>query len=489
MTRIITSLAAFFCLLSSLNSQAIFLKFDENCMNRLEYTGEDSATPYVSYSAKQGDKKFLLFDVGKENTKWDKDLPGKLTYCNAMKMDNELVRQVNTGSVKMYIVRESPTHYNVSMVDKASYFEEYGSAVDFVTEDADFVLYKDNLVSEVNLAKPSSRMQVYLDGTLKVSCLTGYILTKREFSGSAAFKEYVFIPGIGIAEKNSVTAGGRAISLKLNRIAGKSYQQVLNETCDQIQASYYDEAITSSGVPESYGDFTSRGQETPKSYDGDPCAPSQTAGIHTVQKGETLYSISRRYGVTVDQINTWNKLANSSILSICQQLYVKEPSSGSGTATGSSTSSTTTGKGGGDYTGQAYWINAPQVHTVKPGETVSGLAKLFGYTEERFRKMNSLGASEQIYPGQKLRTTDCVCPTLESTTKDQPLPYDAESGVMTAKTGADVYFRPIKVHQVQKSETLFSIAKLYNTTVDRILELNGMKKGDSLQPNQRIYVQ
>jgi LysM repeat protein len=120
------------------------------------------------------------------------------------------------------------------------------------------------------------------------------------------------------------------------------------------------------------------------------------------------------------------------------------------------------------------------------------LAKMYGYTEERFRKMNSLGATERIYSGQKLRTNDCVCPTLESTTKDMPLPYEAETGRITTATQsaeADVYFRPVKVHQVKGSDTLFSIAKQYNTSVERIMELNGLKKGDAIKPNQKLYVQ
>lgn len=34
---------------------------------------------------------------------------------------------------------------------------------------------------------------------------------------------------------------------------------------------------------------------------------------HTVQKQETLYSISRRYGVTIQQLTDWNKLGNTAI--------------------------------------------------------------------------------------------------------------------------------------------------------------------------------
>jgi len=101
--------------------------------------------------------------------------------------------------------------------------------------------------------------------------------------------------------------------------------------------------------------------------------------------------------------------------------------------------------------------------------------------------------------GQRLRTNDCNCPTLETSTKDSPLPYEEQSGALTSKDGTytqqravdnkDVYYRPITVHLVKSTDTWYSIAKLYNTSVERILELNGMTKDDKLTTDQRIYVQ
>lgn len=45
---------------------------------------------------------------------------------------------------------------------------------------------------------------------------------------------------------------------------------------------------------------------------------------HTVVNGETLYSIARKYGVQVDQIKTWNKLVSDSI-SAGQKLEIRAP--------------------------------------------------------------------------------------------------------------------------------------------------------------------
>ena len=45
---------------------------------------------------------------------------------------------------------------------------------------------------------------------------------------------------------------------------------------------------------------------------------------HTVRKGETLYGLSRKYNVSVDQLRTWNNLTSNSVLSIGQVIMIKK---------------------------------------------------------------------------------------------------------------------------------------------------------------------
>lgn len=46
--------------------------------------------------------------------------------------------------------------------------------------------------------------------------------------------------------------------------------------------------------------------------------------VHVVQSGETLYSISKKYGITIEDLREWNNLNDSNGLSIGQQLYISE---------------------------------------------------------------------------------------------------------------------------------------------------------------------
>ena len=49
-----------------------------------------------------------------------------------------------------------------------------------------------------------------------------------------------------------------------------------------------------------------------------------TSTYHTVVKGDTLYRLSRTYGVTIEQLKQWNNLTDN-IISIGQRLIVSQP--------------------------------------------------------------------------------------------------------------------------------------------------------------------
>ncbi len=492
------------------NAQAIYLKMDEKCMDRLEYSSGDTDNPYVSYSFNLGGNRLASFDVGAESKRWETTMPGKLTLCSSLKVDEELVNKVNKGTTKLYVVRETETHYHVAPIEKASLLSTDGRTMDFKSDGASFSINLNNLISGVNLALPGSNSEFYLEGTINYQCLRGYIIQKKERSESKSFKEYVIVPELGIVERSSVSKTGFADDIvrdnqyRLAMVDAIQFKTVVSEICDRTQSNYYDGAVTSTTTrPTNYDNLAPKsGQSVPKSYNSDdPCAPSNDPSFHVVQKGETLYALSRKYNIPVNQLQAWNNLSDGNVISLCQKLWVRQPASGTATTSTTATNESTEKQGEVNNSDAGYWTRPTAEHQVKSGETVAGLARMYGFTEERFRKMNGLAATEVIRPGQRLRTNDCNCPTLETSTKDTPLPYEEQTGNLTNKDGAstaqptrpidskDVYYRPITVHLVKSTDTWYSIAKQYNTTVERILELNGMTKDEKLSADQRIYVQ
>jgi len=47
--------------------------------------------------------------------------------------------------------------------------------------------------------------------------------------------------------------------------------------------------------------------------------------------------------------------------------------------------------------------STPKYHTVKSGDTVSGLAVKYGSTQKQIVSWNKLASADKIYVGQKLR--------------------------------------------------------------------------------------
>ncbi|KPQ10192.1 MAG: membrane-bound lytic murein transglycosylase MltD, partial [Algoriphagus marincola HL-49] len=52
---------------------------------------------------------------------------------------------------------------------------------------------------------------------------------------------------------------------------------------------------------------------------------TSTSLTHTVSPGETLYAISKKYGVTVDQLKSWNQIGSQNIISVGQKLTIFKP--------------------------------------------------------------------------------------------------------------------------------------------------------------------
>ncbi len=106
-----------------------------------------------------------------------------------------------------------------------------------------------------------------------------------------------------------------------------------------------------------------------------------TASKHMVVAGETLYSISKKYGVTIAQLKALNPNIDINALSINQQLTVNK------TASSTSTSSTTT--------------NTGATYVVEKGDTLYSISRKYNLSVSDVKKMNNL-TTNVLSIGQKL---------------------------------------------------------------------------------------
>lgn len=108
-------------------------------------------------------------------------------------------------------------------------------------------------------------------------------------------------------------------------------------------------------------------------------APKRVAKsrTHRVRSGESLYTIGKRYGVSVDRLKAANGLRRNTIR-VGQELVIPARSSG--------TSASASGK----------------VHRVRSGDTLSEIARRYGTTVSKLRSANGL-TSNRLRIGQELK--------------------------------------------------------------------------------------
>jgi LysM repeat protein len=121
--------------------------------------------------------------------------------------------------------------------------------------------------------------------------------------------------------------------------------------------------------------------------------------IHIVVARETISSISRTYGVTVDEIKSWNNLKDNNI-HIGQELVIKRK--GTTSTTNSQTPVSTTQPASEQVKQPVQSTTDAAYHTVEPKETLFSIATKYGLTVPELKQLNNL-TSNELRIGQELR--------------------------------------------------------------------------------------
>ena len=166
----------------------------------------------------------------------------------------------------------------------------------------------------------------------------------------------------------------------------------------------------------------------PYSYTG----PMLNENYYIVQSGDSLWSISKKFGISVDKLKDINNLSGN-LLSIGQKLLIKDTSSSE---------------------------DVGVYYTVKAGDTLYGIANEYNLTVDELKSMNNL-KSNNLSIGQKL------------------LVSGTEENIVD---GGDY-----DTYIVKSGDNLYAIARRYSISVDKLKDINNLSS-NLLSVGQKLLV-
>jgi len=222
-----------------------------------------------------------------------------------------------------------------------------------------------------------------------------------------------------------------------------------------------------------------------------PVLDTKSNTVHKVASGETLWSISRKYSLTVSELKTLNNLGDASKIKAGQKLIVAkaaqvlDPSAtestiaadvsvnNDDTVTETATTYTDVEK---DVASEKIPENVSvgmQNHKLQQGETLGGLARDYGVRVSDLMAWNNIKDPRKIRAGKvlKIKSKDAA------KGQNAAVERKVENKDSTQKT-----------HKVQKGEALVLIAKKYGVKVSDLMAWNNINNPKAVRAGQVLVL-
>jgi membrane-bound lytic murein transglycosylase D len=170
---------------------------------------------------------------------------------------------------------------------------------------------------------------------------------------------------------------------------------------------------------------------------------------HIIRRGDTLWEISRAYGVAISAIQSSNGMGRSTLLKPGRALKI--PTTG---ASGSATARMSVPAG------------ETVSYRVQRGDTLGRISRSFDTTSNAVAANNGMRVNDTIYVGQNLTIV---------------------AGERYGAAGASSSGRG-KIHTVRRGDTLWDIARVYRTSVNELCSLNRINPRSTLKLGTKLSV-
>ena len=258
-----------------------------------------------------------------------------------------------------------------------------------------------------------------------------------------------------------------------------------------VEYGFVDNEKDAKKIKDNYEKYAEAVVKAVTTYKGIPYDKSLKSDTYTVERGDTLWSISKKFNTSVNDLKKANNLINNSLY-VGQILKVP-----------------------GYYTAEDTNIT----YVVKKGDTLYSISRIYGVSIDTLRKYNNL-TSDILSIGQEIMipSSETIVTPSEDEIINEPNTYIVERGdtlfsisrkfvipvndikiqnnltsdilsvgqVLSIPVGS-VNVNDIIIYTVKPGDSLYALSKLYKTTVDDIKQLNNLTS-DILKVNQELQI-
>jgi membrane-bound lytic murein transglycosylase D len=178
--------------------------------------------------------------------------------------------------------------------------------------------------------------------------------------------------------------------------------------------------------------------------------------VYRVRSGETIYGISKKFGVSSQELCKWNKITKQNRLMAGQKLVIYKKGSSVSTTVAHSQSGTT-------RTNTA--LKTGISYRVKPGENLTIIAQKFQTSVSTLMACNNFSNNDNIQAGQLIK--------VPSSTR------------MNATTSSE---KAVLLYTVRAGDNLYSIARNFNIPVKSICENNNIGLDTLIRPGDKLRI-
>ncbi|MBX2890428.1 MAG: LysM peptidoglycan-binding domain-containing protein [Saprospiraceae bacterium] len=460
----------FLSVLPVLNAQSpLYIQFNPECTNQLEYQYTYTEQNLLMYSIPKGASELYFFVISNKDPLKTTYLPAGAVMCQHDEINATLIDNINAGGRLAYMVFKVQNGFHSYPVESAGYIARSGTYFAFRSPNYDFVMDTASINYARNLSRPGVASPVYLTGRRGQDCQQLYAFRLEPTRPDAPRADVEVVPSIGIISDRTGRNGSEMEQniYRLLRVNGMNLDDYIYATChtpannEDGTATFITRLPTDATNPNDpnskpYNPFAEPDKETfhtkpPEASGNAPlvnCPTPPGYGYHVVQPGDSLASIARAYNVDRKLLLLWNKLQDPAQIKVCDKIWVTAPPE--------PTTPATTG---------------PRYHEVQKGETLFGIARKYNVTVANIKHWNKL-QGDDIQAGQQL----ALGPLPAQTTTGIPANHTLTPPATSAPPNPATLPPGRLMHKALAGETLNDIAWKYGYTTPYLRHINRTNK-------------